>query len=124
MIKVVSFDYFPVFDVWDVDFTETDPWSVNFEWLGYETLNFLEGMGSITIFVCIILLYTISVAIISVIKCNLSQGSMFRPMRVFHTSVGFFQGTFYELLICISVSMKMFDIIEYLNDADKISIAC
>jgi len=27
MVKVVSFDYFPVFDYWEVGFTETEPWS-------------------------------------------------------------------------------------------------
>ena len=47
LISVVSYDYYQLFDHWDVGFTPTDPFSINFEVLGYGSLNFLEGLGSI-----------------------------------------------------------------------------
>ena len=56
MIKIVSFDYFPIHDIFDFGFSETEPWSQNFENLGYETINYIEGMGSINLFVWFCLL--------------------------------------------------------------------
>ena len=53
MISVVSFDYFPPFEYLDVDFTETWAWSPNFEWIGYDSVNFLLGLGSIAVFAAI-----------------------------------------------------------------------
>ena len=50
MISFVSFDYFPPFEYIDADFTEVWSWSPNFEFLGYDTVNFLEGLGSIAVF--------------------------------------------------------------------------
>ena len=51
MFSIVSFDYFEPFEYLDVGFTEVGSWSVRFEWLGYESLNFIQGLGSIVIFV-------------------------------------------------------------------------
>ena len=50
MISFVSFDYFPPFEYIDANFTEVGSWSPHFEFLGYDTVNFLEGLGSIVIF--------------------------------------------------------------------------
>ena len=47
MISVVSFDFFSPTEYFDIGLTETEPWSTNFAWLGYESVNFIEGMGSI-----------------------------------------------------------------------------
>ena len=47
VVKVVSFDYFPFTEVWDLGFTPTEPWSERFVYLQYETINFIEGLGSI-----------------------------------------------------------------------------
>ena len=93
MISVVSFDYFPIFDHWDVGFTETNPRSERFEWLGYESVNFLEGMGSISIFASIILLYMILIIMIKPFRCYIKTGSMISkitdPMKVWLKSVAF-----------------------------------
>ena len=50
LVQIVSFDYFPFTEVWDLGFTPTEPWSLRFVSLQYETVNFIEGMGSIMIF--------------------------------------------------------------------------
>ena len=47
MISVVSFDFFSPTEYFDIGLTETEPWSTNFAWLGYESINFIEGMGSL-----------------------------------------------------------------------------
>ena len=65
MKKAVSFDLFPLTDLIDFEFTETDPWSTRFSTMGYKTINFIEGMGSITLFIwigtiCLIFAFLIS----------------------------------------------------------------
>ena len=50
MVGIVSFDYFQPTDYIDLNFTETPAYTENFEMLGYESLNFVEGLGSIIIF--------------------------------------------------------------------------
>ena len=50
MQEVVSFDYFQPTEFVSVDFTETSPWSEKFDTLGYGSINFVEGMGSILVF--------------------------------------------------------------------------
>ena len=127
MANVVSFDYFPVFDHWDVGFTPTDPYRVNFEWLGYESLNFLEGMGSISLLILAGLLYILTMATLRVFKCNQKSKrieSISAPMGLFHKALSVVQGTFFEVVLCASVGMKMFTMLEYLNQPDEIAIGC
>ena len=52
----MAFDVFPIADYVDFGFIRTDPWNSNFEWLGYETSNYIECLGSITIFAALIIL--------------------------------------------------------------------
>ena len=127
MANVVSFDYFPVFDHWDVGFTPTDPYRVNFEWLGYESLNFLEGMGSISLLILAGLLYILTMATLRVFKCNQKSKrieSISAPMGLIHKALSVVQGIFFEVVLCASVGMKMFTMLEYLNQPDEIAIGC
>ena len=123
MASVVSFDYFPVFDHWDVGFTPTDPYTINFEWLGYETLNFLEGMGSITILILLGLAYILIMSLLRCFGCRIFD-KMSAPIGLFHSALGFMQGTFFEIILCASVGMQMLTMMEYLNQADKVAIGC
>ena len=125
MASVVSFDYFDVFEHWNVGFTPTDPFRVNFEWLGYETLNFLEGMGSITILILLGVVYIFAMFILRIFGCNRRSKTLetiSAPMGIFHKTLGFVQGTFFEISLCASVGMKMLYMLEYLNKADKVAI--
>ena len=65
MVKVVSFDYFPIAEIFDFGFTETEPWSWNFEYLDYGSLNFIENLGSIIVFMWIGLIFLIIVLLLS-----------------------------------------------------------
>ena len=71
MITTVSFDYFLPFEYIEADFTEVWSWSTNFEWIGFDTVNFLEGIGSIAlfIFVLILVLLVLLVKVVARIKC-------------------------------------------------------
>ena len=71
LMEIVSFDYFPLTEVIDFGFTKTDPWSKNFEWLSYESINFMENMGSISLWICIGLLFALFVLILAAFKVNL-----------------------------------------------------
>ena len=50
LISIVSFDYFSPTDHYDFGFMETSSWSPNFEWLGFESSNVIESLGSLSIF--------------------------------------------------------------------------
>ena len=58
-IGITSFDYFAPFEYLDADFNETWSWSSSFEWVGYDSVNFLPALGSIVIFYCLQILMII-----------------------------------------------------------------
>ena len=120
MASIVSFDYFPVFDHLDVGFTPTDSYRVNYEWLGYESLNFLEGLGSISVMIVLGIIFVIVITVLRVSKLI----AISKPIQLFHKALTFVQGTFFEILLCASIGMKMFTMLEYLNEADKVAICC
>ena len=123
MGDVVSFDYFPIHDIFEFGFTETQPWSAKFEALGYETVNFIEGMGSIILFIWIGVVYIILVAVMNMLCRGLScTKKLFSPLKTWYSSLGFMEGVLFETMVCVSVSMRSFALFEYLNTADKFSI--
>ena len=80
MIEVVSFDFFQITEYVDLGMTETDPWSPNFEILCYETVNFIEGMGSILLTGLFIAITGLITMILFICKCKTSckiVGKMF-----------------------------------------------
>ena len=126
MISVVSFDYFPPFEYLEVDFTETWAWSPNFAWIGYESVNFLLGLGSIAVFAAIqfcIIFIAIAIGVCR-LKCPCKLGrEYFSNNSVWSSSLTFFHGVFFENLVCISVSMSLLPFMgDFLNQSDKISI--
>ena len=125
MVQVMSFDYFALHEYINFGFTPTAPWSVSFEYLNYETINFVEGLGSITlcfwlgtVYICVILLLHRFK-----LKCKLRGKKCLRPIYAWYKSIGFLQGTFYEVMVSLSVSMKIFELWQYMNASDKFSIA-
>lgn len=128
MIEVVSFDYFPFTEYVDLGFTETEPWNVRFSWLGYETINIVEGLGSICILAAIGFVYILIVLLFCHNRCFINIKSpkirsCCSRKTVFIKWLGFMQGTVFTMLICISISMRQLSILEYLNTADKVGIA-
>ena len=56
LTRVISFDFFAPTDYFDFGFTSTEPYSSAYEWLGYETTNFYENIGSVFVIGIIIAL--------------------------------------------------------------------
>ena len=116
---MISFDYFPPFEYIAVDFTEVGSWSTNFEWLGYDSVNFLEGLGSIAIFASILLL---RVAISLLLKtsgrkcraCTCCE-KIFSGSAVWISSLTFIHATFFEIVVCASISMRMLLFLDHLS---------
>ena len=124
-MKVVSFDYFPLTDMIDFGFTETEHWSENFAWLDYESINFMESMGSISLWIWIGLIFALAVLILYISKVNLRSNmvkSFFLPMSLAHISIRFMQATLYEIMISASIGVRIFKLHEYWNTADKVCV--
>jgi hypothetical protein len=54
--KIVSFNTKDPYNILDIKFTETPPLNTSFDWMGYESMNFLENIGLIAFLFIIILL--------------------------------------------------------------------
>ena len=109
MIEVVSFDYFPIHDIFDFGFTETEPWSEKFLYLGYETVNFIEGMGSIILFIWVLTVYIAIVALVHYFFRKFKyRKKLFDANKTWESSLGFLEGVFFETIVCLSVSMLSF----------------
>ena len=60
--------------------------------------------------------------LLTILRCKIKCQSL-QPNEVLQSSVIFMMGTFFENLVCISISMQMLTYYEVLNSADKMSIA-
>ena len=122
MVQVVSFDYFPFTQYINFGLIETEPWSEQFAYLGYDTINFFEGMGSIMLTMWIGSLYLLFVALRHKF-CKKKCRGKYKPIDAWDSTLALLTGTFFEVILCLSVSMKMFSMWEYLKAGDKFSIA-
>lgn len=55
LLTCVKYDFLPIHEIIDFGFTETDPRNDRFEKLGYDSSNFIELLGSITLYIFMIL---------------------------------------------------------------------
>ena len=123
IISISSFDYFPPFEYLDVGFTEVWAYSENFEWIGYESVNFLKGLGSIGVFAAI----QLTVILIALLTCRIRcpckwAREAFSGEAVWSGSLAFIHGTFFEILITATISFGMTQYWDHFNSADHTSI--
>ena len=121
MIGIVSLDYFSPGEYVDMGLSDTPAWSGYFEFVGYDSVNFLDGMGSIYIFAIIQIVYIILAIILGCIKVACIQW-FYKKLdlgQIHVSSLGFIHGCFFEVLICVSISMYMLDFYDYLNPHDQ-----
>ena len=52
--KIVSFNNKDLYEAIEPNFTQTPPLNTNFDWMGYESMNFLENIGLIAL-LCILI---------------------------------------------------------------------
>ena len=124
IISFVSFDYFPPFNYIDAGFTEVWPFSSNFDWIGYQSVNFLLGIGSIGIFAAV-RVATILIALFACrIRCPCKWArKTFSSHVVWAGSVAFIHVTFFELMISGATGSELVQYWDHLNSADHTSIA-
>ena len=52
-------------------FTPTDPWSESFSWLDYDSVNFVEGMGSLNIIFTVLFMYIlVTIIVVNIELCR------------------------------------------------------
>lgn len=126
MISVVSFDFFSLSDYFDFEMLETEPWSPNFAFLLYGSVNFIEGAGSILIVGLLTIILGLLAILSKIFSCKIPckrLESVLQPSNVVPTITLFCIGTFFEILVCISISMRMLDLYEYFSWTDHLSVA-
>jgi len=116
---MISFDYFSPFEYIKVDFTEVGSWSPNFEWLGYDSVNFLKGIGSIAIFASILLLRVVISLMLKTCegkcrRCSFCE-QIFSGRAVWMSSLTFIHATFFEIVVSASISMRMLLFVDHLS---------
>ena len=57
----------------DFGFTKSDPWTYRFHMLDYESFNFIENLGSISIFIAIYIVWVILSVILKFAQVNLIE---------------------------------------------------
>lgn len=112
MIDVVSFDYFDLADIINFGFTATEPWSETFDDFDYGSLNFIANLGSISIFLWVGCIYLLFVCL-SAKSCKRLQSvkclrNVMQPMNAWYSMLGFLTGTFFELMLSMSIGMRNF----------------
>lgn len=79
-------------------------------------------MGSIIIFAAIILIRILLVCFCAKCPCSCAK-KICSPKVVWVSALTFIHGTFFEIAVCVSVSMRMFEYKDYLEQSDKVSMA-
>ena len=104
LIDIVSFDFFEVKDHVAFGFTQTDAWTYRFALLDYESFNFIENLGSISLFLVVYILWiVVSLALkFTKIEFNKSPWLQRRVGKIYivQSLFRFFLETYFELLIC------------------------
>mmetsp|Transcript_20329 Transcript_20329/g.27489 ORF Transcript_20329/g.27489 Transcript_20329/m.27489 type:complete len:285 (-) Transcript_20329:765-1619(-) len=125
MISIVSFDYFPPFNYIDAKFTEVWAWSPNFEWIGFSTVNFLVGLGSIAVFTFIQILFIIvllvKLATFKRCPCRWAERK-FSSKETWSSSLTLIHGTFFEFMACACLAMTMVPFWDDFIEQDQFSI--
>jgi len=126
LIQVVSFDFFPIHEYIDLGFSETEAWNAKFAWLDYDSVNFFECLGSISIFFAFVLCHLLSTLLLHKCKplcANSFIWDTFNKNAVYQHMLQFMLSTFFEFLISCVVSTRMFWYREGWTYADKLSVA-
>ena len=105
----------------DFGFTQSDPWSDQFAWLGYDSSNYVELMGSLLVILLLILIQGLLTLCFSV--CNIRTRSKkirscFSSLAFKQALMRFFQEALIEHVICSSVGFKLLEFKDFWNTAD------
>ena len=123
LIAFVSFDILPGEAIEAMNMTPTDYWSAEFEFLGYDSSNFLELMGSLGIFAAILLIQIFCSPLLWLISRRYPNTEAFMgrwkmgkiwdaldPMTVWTGSQAFLLESYMELVIACVLTYGMWAI--------------
>ena len=121
LIQLICFDYLPM-ELIDFGFTETEPWNSRFLWLGYDSANYVELLGSISVFIVInilhgLLIYSCMTLRLKKIK-SLTDSTKFKQAQTL-----MFIEAFLELTICGGIGFKQLETRAVWNTQDKMAFA-
>ena len=130
LVRIVSFDIYSPTDYIDFGFTETAPFHSNFEWLGYETSNFYECIGSVLLIGAVLILYKFLKVLAYKIAKKFMCCNCFKKRRSFsllqpvmsNLWLRYFFETFFEFSISSLVGLTLYSKIKSEpNSKDKIA---
>ena len=144
LVTIVSFDFFDFYDTFNPGFTPTEPYSSKFDWFGFGSINFMEGLGFFLTLLIVMLLFQATIAILAyaltykmqrffsnqvlvntvshAFKKNSWFSNKFDPVVVFQAGVRFMMEAYIELVMVCSISFKMFEIRPIWNNWDKLAV--
>ena len=103
LLTCVKYDFFPVDEIIDFGFTETDPRNERFEQLGYESSNFIEILGSISLYIFVFFPILGGMSVLAyATKVNIRSPwvkTRIDPTHVKQGVIRFVLETFFELFI-------------------------
>ena len=116
LIKIVTFDIFPPHENLDfIRFEKSESWSKEFAWLGYDSSNFFELLGSINIYVAYLCIRGLMILLVRAFKCAFKRKSLkdfSTPHKFGQDILLFLLETFFEISIACAISFKLFEIRE------------
>ena len=143
IMTIVAFDYFPLYDP---GYTETEPYNEKFAWLGKDSINYVDGLGSFLI--CLISLMiaqtlltigiyfglirmfepflqhqTFASRISTTIKRNKWIRNNLFPVAIKQSWIRFLLEAYIEILLGSFISFKMLEIRKFWNNWDKFAEA-
>ena len=127
LIGIVSFDLLSPFDYIDFGFSETDPYSENFEWLGYDSANFFTNLGSIAMFMFFLCINTLVNPILTFMKWrrieffSLVKRYRMRLSEVVNSWITTYLECYFELFIASIAGLLMLQM-EELSFADRVTL--
>ena len=119
----MAFDFLPLTSLVDFGYSPTEAYHEKFIWLGYEDSNFINIMGSISLF---IIYFIIKGVFVVMFACccksrGLSRISRFLDSTTFKQGLlRFYLETVFELVICCLISFKMLEVRSVWNKVDHI----
>ena len=142
LITIVAFDFFPLYDP---GFTETEPYSEKFAMFGFDTINFIQDLGTfLNALIALLMIQTLVTMILYKLTSNYLYFLRHQPLinKINHTFkeknwirrnlfpiptsqawIVFFFEAYIELLISIKMGFEMWKIKEFWNDWDKFAVA-
>ena len=132
--KIVSFNNKDLYEAIEPNFTQTPPLNTNFDWMGYESMNFLENIGLIALLCILIAIRQLFGFVFYLMSRSLKFCSCLKSKKQILASapevcsnmwLRFFLMTYFEIAIAclIGTQVEVF-LPAKMTQADRITIIC